>query len=97
MKKSKIFADALKIISDETEIPSEKILSQSKEIDVVDARSILIHILYRKGIYPSEIAAFINKTKRCVNHSISTFESRLSAGKIMRFTLERVKKQAGID
>lgn len=96
MKKSKIFAETLKIISEETEIPENKILSESKEIDVVDARFILIHVLYRKGIYPSEIAAFIGKTKRCVNHSISTFDSRLSSGKIMRFTWERVKKQAGI-
>lgn len=97
MCKSKIFADILKIISEETEIPAEKILSESKEIDVVDARFILIHVLYRKGIYPSEIASFIGKTKRCVNHSISTFDGRLTSGKMIRILWEKVRKQAGID
>lgn len=97
MCKSKIFADYLKIVSIETEVSEERILSCSKEIDVVDARAILIHLLKKEGLYSSEIASFINKTKRCVNQNISSFDGRLSGGKMMGIILEKVKKKAGKD
>ena len=95
MCKSKIFAEILSVVSIETEVSQEKILSDSKEIEVVDARSILIHLLKKEGLYPSEIASFINKTKRSVNQNISSFDDRLSGGKIMGIILEKVRKKVG--
>jgi len=95
MCKSKIFAELLEIVSNETEVSREKILSDSKEIEVVDARSILIHLLYKEGLYPSEIASFINKTKRSVNQNLSSFSVRLDSGKMLGIILEKVRKKIG--
>lgn len=97
MRKSKIFAEFLKIVSEETEVSEQKILSESKEIEVVDARSILIYMLNKKGLYPSEIALFVNKTKRSINQHLSLFDSRLGRGKMLGILLEKVKKKVGMN
>ena len=95
MCKSEIFVRTLQIISEETEIPAESILSSSKETDVVDARYLLVHSLYQQGLYPSQIARRINKTKRSVNYMLSRFYNRMEYGKMMRIQNENIKKRTG--
>lgn len=95
MYKSEIFNKILQIVSEETEIPVESILSQNKEADVVDARYLLVYSLYKQGFYPSQIACKINKTKRAVNYMISHFDDRMKNGKIMRIQKENVGKRTG--
>ena len=95
MYKSEIFNKTLQIVSEETEISVESMLSKSKEADVVDARYLLVYSLYQQGFYPSQIACKINKTKRAVNYMISHFDNRMESGKMMRIQKENIGKRTG--
>ena len=95
MCKTEIFADILDTVSTETEIPKERILSESKDAEVVDARYILVKLLTDTGMYPSQIASKTNKTRRAVNYIISNFSNRETAGKMLRIYLDNIKKRLG--
>lgn len=95
MCKSEIFAEILRIVSKETEISKDDILSNSKEVEVVDARYLLVILLHDNGFYPSQIASHINKTKRSINYILSNFSDRLRGGKMLRIQYENIKKIAG--
>lgn len=84
MCKSEIFAEILRIVSTETEISTSDILSNNKEAEVVDARYLLVHLLYEHGFYPSQIASHVRKTKRSINYILSNFSDRLQGGKMLR-------------
>lgn len=95
MCKSEIFAEILRIVSTETEISTSDILSNNKEAEVVDARYLLVHLLYEHGFYPSQIASHIRKTKRSINYILSNFSDRLQGGKMLRIQYENIKKLQG--
>lgn len=56
MKTIEIFAEAVKFASEASDIPSDRILSESRDADVVDARMLVIQTLYDIGLYPRRIA-----------------------------------------
>ena len=95
MCKSEIFAEILKIVSQETEIAIDRILSSDKDSETVDARYLIVHILSEKVFYPSQTSIHLHKTKRAINYIISNFQERLNSGKMMRIYLENIKKQLG--
>ena len=95
MCKSEIFAEILRIVSKETEISTDDIFSNSKETEVVDARYLLVRLLYENGFYPSQISSHIRKTKRSVNYILYNFSDRLRGGKMLRIQYENIKKTAG--
>ena len=86
MCKSEIFAKIIALVSKGTEIPTELIVSDNRVTEIVNARYILVYILYEKGFYPSQISSLIHKTKRSVNYMISNFHIRLKSEKIMFLT-----------
>lgn len=96
MCKSEIFAEILNIVSDETEIPVDQILSSDKDAETVDARYLLVYFLSQIGFYPSKIAQRINKTKRAVNYMLSNFSDRIVSGKMMRMQMDNIKKRVRI-
>ena len=67
MCKSEIFAKIINIVSKETEVSVDQILSSDKNMETVDARYLLVFFLFESCMYPSQIAAHIHKTKRAVN------------------------------
>lgn len=67
MCKSEIFAKIIALVSKGTEIPTELTVSDNRVTEIVNARYILVYILYEKGFYPSQISSLIHKTKRSVN------------------------------
>lgn len=95
MCKSEIFAEILEAVSRETEVSAQQILSDSKQMEVVDARYLLVHFLSRSGFYPSFIAEQIHKTKRAVNYILTNFKARLDCGKMMRIQYENIQKWTG--
>lgn len=95
MCKKNIFAEILAFVSQCTEIDPNIILSSSKEIDVVDARYILVQILFQKGFYPSQIAVFIGKSKRCVNLILTNFNKRMESGKMLGILWEQIRNRTG--
>lgn len=95
MCKSEIFAAILNIISEETELEKELILSDSKEVEIVDARYLFVHFLSLNGFYPSQIAARLMKTKRAINYMLSNFDARLETGKMIRINYDNIKNRLG--
>lgn len=95
MCKSEIFAKIINIVSKETEVPVDQILSSDKNMETVDARYLLVSLLSESGMYPSQIAVHIHKTKRAVNYMISNFYERMGSGKMLRIYWDNIKKSLG--
>lgn len=95
MCKSEIFAKIINIVSKETEVSVDQILSSDKKMETVDARYLLVFFLFESGMYPSQIAAHIHKTKRAVNYMISNFHERMESGKMMRIYWDDIKNLLG--
>ncbi len=93
MKKSEIFTKVLGIVSVETEIPTDTILSDSKRSEVVDARYLLVYNLFKEGLRPLWIAQHIKKTARAVTFILSHFRDRLSHENIMRKEYDNIQKE----
>lgn len=95
MSKSEIFAEALNLVSKETEIPVDRILSLCKDTETVDARHLLVRLLTDSGMYPAQIAICIKKTERTVNYMITNFQCRAETRKMLRINWENIKKSFG--
>lgn len=46
MSRSELFENILRMVSEETEMPSSQIVSRRKDSETVDARYLLVHFLY---------------------------------------------------
>lgn len=71
MKTIGIFAEAVKFASEASDIPSDRILSESRDADVVDARKLVIQTLYDIGLYPRRIAELLKSASvqiDCTDH-----------------------------
>ena len=95
MCKSEIFAEILQVVSQETEIPPEQILSSRKDEETVDARYLLVYFLSQNGFCSSRIAFCIHKDIRTVNFIITRFEERKASRKLFGILLENIKKVLG--
>lgn len=94
MSKSKeILTRVLEIISFETDIPAERIMSRRSDMETVDARWICVKLLNRLGYYPSRIAELMRITPRYVQYILSDFEDRLSVSDMMRINYEHCAKR----
>lgn len=95
MKRINIFASCLQMVAEEMEVSQQEILSESKIEDVVDARHLLVQLMYELGLYPATIAQLIGCTSRNVNSIISGFRLRCERRKLLRHSYERLKKESG--
>lgn len=95
MCKSEIFAKIINAVSIETEVSEPLILSNSKAMEVVDARSILAKLLQESGFYPMQIARFMQKTPASIRFLLTNYENRKNANKIIDiYTLFRKRVYA---
>lgn len=74
MCKSEIFNRVLDVVSQQTEVSREQILSRSKSMEVVDARCILFRLLQEQGLYPGQIATQARKTPAAIRYLLSQVE-----------------------
>lgn len=96
MSKIAEFANhVLDLVSVETEIAKELILSKSRAAEVVDARHLAIMLLHSKDVYPKRIAEIFNMSPRSIRHIITTFDSRIQTNKPLRYNLAKIRKQLG--
>lgn len=95
MCKSEIFAETINLVAQETEITASRILSSDRDTETVDARYLLVQLLVERGMYPSQIAPKIHKTKRAINYMISNFQERMEGGKMLRIYWENIRKALG--
>ena len=92
MCKSEIFAKIIKAVSIETEVSEALILSNSKAMEVVDARSILAKLLQESGFYPMQIARFMQKTPASIRFLLTNYESRKNTNKIIDIYTQNIRK-----
>ena len=74
----------------------EDILSGKHDESTVDARCLLVHILYRQGLYPSVIAYRTGLCRRTVNYAVARFNDRARDRRILGIMLARVTHNLGI-
>ena len=77
MGKSEDFGKVMKVVTELTEVSEEAILGRSRDIDVVDARWMVICLMNEKGYLAKQIAPLINHPVRTVNHAINFFSERV--------------------
>lgn len=88
MCKSEIFNRVLDVVSQQTEVSREQILSRSKSMEVVDARCILFRLLQEQGLYPGQIATQARKTPAAIRYLLSHFEDRVKSNKMVKIYLQ---------
>ena len=90
MRKSEIFAGILADVSLEAEIDSDRILSDSRVEEVVDARYLVIYLLSKNGFYPRMIAERMRMSQRAVRKAQAGFEARLEGSAGLRLSFLRL-------
>lgn len=93
MSKSDIFRNILSAVIEETEIPEEKILSDSRTTEVVDARTILVNLLIESGFYPSQIAEYLNKSTATIRNLVKYYSIRQRTNKLLSIYLQNIRKK----
>ena len=84
-KKSSIYDETLKKVSEITEVPVYEILAKgTKGIDIVDARHLLVYSLYKKGFYSSTIAKLTGVSHSAVNRIIAGWSDRCGSNPILK-------------
>ncbi len=85
MKKSEIFCRVLDVVSECTEISKEKILSNSRIAEVVDARCITVYWLRQSGLPVRMIMQLCGfKTKGAVYYHSCLYNERIKIDKYFR-------------
>lgn len=92
-----IFARTLEVVSGTAGISPELILSKDRHEEVVDARCLLIFLLYAQGIYPSCISRKTGVSTRGVNYCTARFHDRLRSRNYLRNIYETTRKILGIN
>ena len=91
MCKSEVFQDILAAVAAETEIPEERILSKAKNAEIVDARYLLVHFLWRQGFHAPVISTLMTYSRRPVEKMISQFDlRRRQSGKMFEMLTVRI-------
>lgn len=93
MSKSDIFRHILSAVIEETEIPEEKILSDSRTTEVVDARTILVNLLIESGFYPSQIAGYLNKSISTIHNLVKYYSIRQKTNKLLSIYSQNIRKK----
>ena len=93
MSKIADFADrVIELVSYDTDIQKEKILSRRRATEVVDARHLAIKLLHSNNVYPSRIASIFNLSPRTIHYIITTFDTRAQANKTLRNNFAKIAK-----
>lgn len=93
MGKQEKFNMVLSLVEEETEIDRTLILSGNKREEVVDARALLLYLLYDMGFYPSQIAVMSGICPRCVMPFIQNFNDRKDSRRMLGIYYEKVKRK----
>ena len=78
--------EVLEMVSQQSDIPIEVIISKSRNADVVDARHLAINLLFGLGLYPQQIAKVVHQSTRTIQCAISAFSVRCKANNNLRHT-----------
>lgn len=85
--RAKLFATVLGVVCDVCCVTSDDLLSSTHRCDVVDARSILVYVLHKRGLYPTVIANLMNRSSVGVRKLINGFDNRRFSNKFLETML----------
>ena len=95
MGKQETFERVLSLVEEETEVSRSLILSGNKQEEVVDARALLVFVLYEIGFYPSQIASLSGICQRCISPFVMNFGERRNSRRMLGIYYERVRRKLG--
>ena len=93
MNLKEVFYENLRKVSEIAGVDEKLIISKNKEIEVVDARHILIKLMINDGISTTAISRLIGVSPRSIQYAITNFENRMLYSKWARRTYEIIAKQ----
>lgn len=88
-----LFNAVLGLVSEVTGISKEDILSGSHRADIVDARCLFVHFLFKEGVYPTVIASMMKKSSAGVRHLLAGFDNRKTSNKLFSNISEEIEKK----
>lgn len=92
MCKSQIINHIMEAVVNETEVPEELIRSSRKRPDIVDARSIAIKIMIENGLYPEQIAGYMNTSSATIRNLLTHYDERCTHNKIIAIFSYNIRK-----
>ena len=89
MCKSEIFAKILRIVSKETEVSEDLILSKCKRSDIVDSRGI---ILSEYKFSESQISSFTGFTQQSINKLKNIYPDRIRRNYLLKVIVRNIRE-----
>lgn len=86
------FLSVLQAASMACDVSCDDILSNSKRLEVVDARSVVVKILFETGYCPCRIARMLRKTEASIRYTITNMDQRFDSNKILKKMLSDTRK-----
>lgn len=96
MCKSEIFAKILRIVSKETEVSEDLILSKCKRSDIVDSRGIMVVILSEYKFSESQISSFTGFTQQSINKLKNIYPDRIRRNYLLKVIVRNIRESLGI-
>lgn len=81
--KNNYYAAVMSVVCDLTDLTEDVILHGRRTMEVVDARWLSVRLLRDIGLYPAQIADFMEMTPRNVNDILNNFDDRMMFGDVM--------------
>lgn len=91
MCKSEIFAKILRIVSKETEVSEDLILS-CKRSDIVDSRGIMVVILSEYKFSESQISSFTGFTQQSINKLKNIYPDRIRRNYLLKVIVRNIRE-----
>lgn len=86
----------MKVVAELMELEESDILGESRELDVVDARWMVIYLMKERGYQTKHVASLMGRPERTVNHAFCNFEDRVRYSlNGLGNTLAMVKQELG--
>lgn len=87
-----MLAMVLSAVSEQTDVPVEKIMSRNRVLEAVDARHICVRLLIENGVYQSRVAEMMGMTPRNVQYINTDFDTRVMFNRLLRNNYEKAAK-----
>ena len=90
----KDYADkVIDMVAKELEISREDILSKSRSIEILDARNMVVRLLWLMHVYPKKIADLTHLSTRNIHYIITTFDDRVKGNRFLRQRYAKIAKE----
>ena len=81
------------MVAKELEISKEDILSKSRSIEILDARNMVVRLLWLMHVYPKKIADLTHLSTRNIHYIITTFDDRVKGNRFLRQRYAKIAKE----